>query len=99
MPKVVQILVVALLLATTIILPSAHADWMPLTGAESAANIAEITVLDDRVRVVLEVYVGDIGTFEALVPDDWLKEKAASRPAQSERLRKFAKESLQHRHR
>ena len=94
MPKVVQNLVVALLLATTLIIPSARADWMPLTGAESAANIAEITVLDDRVRVVLEVYVGDIGAFDALVPDDWLKEKAASRPALPERLRKFAKESL-----
>lgn len=75
--------------------PPAHADWMPLTGAESAPDIAEITVLDDRVHVVLEVYVGDIGTFEALVPDGWLKDNAPARPAQSERLRQFANETLQ----
>ena len=35
-----------------------------LTGAETASNIAEITVFDDRVEVALEVYVGDLKTFE-----------------------------------
>lgn len=90
MPRAAQIVVAALLLATTTITPHALADWMPLTGAETAPNIAEITVLDDRVRVALEVYVGDIGSFEALVPDAWLKQKAAARPSQSERLRQFA---------
>ena len=34
---------------------TAQADWMNLTGAESAANIAEVTVLEDRVRVRLEL--------------------------------------------
>ncbi|MGH8633045.1 MAG: hypothetical protein ACRET7_02825, partial [Burkholderiales bacterium] len=90
MPRAAQILVAALVLATATITPAAHADWMPLTGAESAPNIAEITVLDDRVRVALEIYVGDIGTFEALVPDAWLKQKPAARPSRSERLRQFA---------
>ena len=31
------------------------ADWINLTGAETSPNIAEIYVLDDRVRVALEV--------------------------------------------
>lgn len=94
MSRVAQLLIAALLLVTTLLTPPAHADWMPLTGAETAPNIAEITVLDDRVRVVLEVYVGDIGSFEALVPDDWLQEKAAARPSRSERLHEFAAKTL-----
>ena len=49
----------------------ASADWINLTGAETAPNIAEIYVLDDRVRLVLEVYVGDLDVFADLVPDDW----------------------------
>ena len=92
--RAAQRLLAKLVLATIAITPAAHADWMPLTGAESAPNIAEITVLDDRVRVVLEVYVGDIGTFEALVPDAWLEKSAAARPSRAERLRQFATETF-----
>ncbi len=80
MPKAVRTLIASLLFVATTIVPAARADWMNLTGAENAPNIAEITVLDDRVRVVLEVYVGDLTTFEALLPDDWLKKDVASRP-------------------
>ncbi len=32
----------------------AKADWLNLTGAETAPNIAEIYVQDDRVRLVFE---------------------------------------------
>ena len=32
----------------------ARADWINLTGAETAPNIAEITVLDDRVKIALK---------------------------------------------
>jgi hypothetical protein len=46
-----------------------NADWINLTGSETAANIAEIYVMDDHVRLVLEVYVGDLEVFEDLVPD------------------------------
>jgi hypothetical protein len=55
-------------------LPSTRADWINLTGSETAPNIAEIYVLDDHVKLVLEVYVGDLKTFEELIPDGWLKE-------------------------
>ena len=41
------------------------ADWMPSTGAETAPNFAEIEVLDDRVRVMLEI---DFADYPAFVP-------------------------------
>jgi hypothetical protein len=48
---------------------AARADWMNLTGAGTAPNIAEITVLDDRIHVKLEIYVGDLHTFVDLIPE------------------------------
>ena len=45
---------------------SATADWINLTGAETSPNIAEIYVEDDRVRLVLEIYIGDIEVFEEI---------------------------------
>ena len=72
----------------------ARADWINLTGAETAPNIAEITILDDRVEVALEVYVGDLETFSALVPDDWLKDRAVERPPLAERLQAFSANGL-----
>ncbi|MDJ0957662.1 MAG: hypothetical protein QNI91_12420 [Arenicellales bacterium] len=79
----------------TAIATATRADWMNLTGAETAPNIAEITVLDDGVLVKLEVYIGDLATFEALVPDEWLKKAITDRPPQSERLHQFSSETLQ----
>ncbi len=52
----------------------AKADWINLTGAETAPNIAEIYILDDHVKLVLEAYIGDLKTFEELIPDEWLKD-------------------------
>jgi hypothetical protein len=69
---------------------AALADWMNLTGAETAPNIAEIKVLDDRVRVAFEIHIGDLAAFEALVPDDWVKALAADRPPLADRLRLFS---------
>jgi len=74
---------------------SARADWINLTGAETAPNIAEITVLDDRVRVVLEIYVGNLATFEALVPDNLLNKPAADRPSLADRLKAFSDKTFQ----
>lgn len=95
MPTAVRILFAMLSFLTTAIAPVAHADFMNLTGAETAPNIAEITVLDDRVRVALEVYIGDLATFEALLPDEWLKKDGTARPPLSERLQQFSAETLQ----
>ncbi|MCZ6500431.1 MAG: hypothetical protein O6844_08100, partial [Gammaproteobacteria bacterium] len=73
----------------------AKADWLNLTGAETAPNIAEIYVLDDRVRLVLEVYVADLDVFSNLVPDDWLIDRGEDRPALEERIRQFSAEQFQ----
>jgi hypothetical protein len=72
------------------------ADWINLTGAETAPNIAEIYVLKDRVKLVLEVYIGDLELFDALVPDDWMIDKAsaAERPSPEARLREFAQQTF-----
>jgi hypothetical protein len=74
--------------------PDRH-DWINLTGAETAPNIAGITVFDDRVEVALEVYVRNLKSFRDLVPDDWLKVSDLERPAMEERLRRFSCEGLQ----
>ena len=71
-----------------------QADWINLTGAETAPNIAEITVYDDRAEVALEVYVGDLKSFDALIPDDWLKEMTVERPPEAERLARFSEQGL-----
>ncbi|MCK5480130.1 MAG: hypothetical protein KAJ06_03255, partial [Gammaproteobacteria bacterium] len=73
----------------------ASADWINLTGSETAANIAEIYVMDDHIKLVLEVYVGDLAVFEELMPDDWLKQASADRPDEAARIRRFAEERFQ----
>jgi len=82
------VLVAALTVATT------RADWINLTGAETAPSIAEITVFDDRVEVALEVYVGDLKTFKELIPDDWLKDLQVGRPPLENRLAQFSERGL-----
>jgi len=73
----------------------AHSDWINLTGAETSPNIAEIYVLDDQVKVKLEVYVGDLDKFEELLPDEWFKDLATNRPSLERRMQIFAAERLQ----
>jgi DNA-binding protein Fis len=83
------------LLVVLAIAPPANADWINLTGAETSPNIAEIYVLDDHVKLVLEVYVGDLDNFEELVPDGWLKDSAAARPDVDARIKRFAERNFQ----
>ncbi len=68
----------------------ARADWMNLSGAETAPNIVEIVIEDNQVRVDLEVYISDLEAFRDLIPDDWLQGTAVDRPPPEERLRRFA---------
>ena len=82
------------LLACLLTAAAARGDWINLTGAETAPNIAEITVLDDRVEVALEVYVGDLKVFKDLIPDDWLKDLKVDRPPLAERLKRFSEQGL-----
>lgn len=59
-----------------------------------ALNIAEFRIDEDGVRVQLEVYVGDLKTFDALVPNNWFKEDTAPRAKPDERMADFAKNGL-----
>jgi len=52
-------MVAALLMAPAALL----ADWINLTGAETAPNIAEIVVADDAVEVAFEIYPDDRDLF------------------------------------
>ena len=70
-----------------------QADWMNLTGAETAPNIAEITFADDGVRVNLEVYVGNLESFTELIPDDWVQDPS-KRPSLDDRLQLFGERGL-----
>ncbi len=72
-----------------------RADWINLTGAETAPTIAEIYVLDDHVKLVLEVYIGALRAFEELIPDDWLNDRDTPRPVLAERLRIFSSKTFQ----
>jgi hypothetical protein len=89
-------LLLLITLAGACLLPaSAHADWINLTGAETSPNIAEIYVMDDHVRVVLEAYVDDLDVFEDLVPNDWVRELDVERPDSAARMRRFSDQVLQ----
>ncbi len=74
--------------------PAVHADWINLTGAETAPNIAEIYVLDDQVKVVLEIYIGDLEAFADLVPDGLLRDSSRRLPVEK-RLRRFSRQTFQ----
>ena len=73
----------------------ATADWINMTGAQSAPNIAEIYVEENHVRVVLEIYIGDLEKFVDLLPDDWLTQAEVKRPPLDVRMQRFSEETLQ----
>ncbi len=95
MTKTFRFVFFVFLLAFVASTPPSKADWINLTGAETSPNIAEIYVLDDRVRVVLEVYINDLKTFEELVPDSWLKDAAVERPELQTRQEDFSAKRIQ----
>jgi len=72
-----------------------RADWINLSGAQSAANIAEIYVEDDQVRLVLEVYVNDIDKFVDLLPDEWFQRAGKNPPPLRERMKRFSTDGFQ----
>ncbi len=72
-----------------------HADWINLTGAETSPNIVEVYVNEDHVKLVMEVYIGDIKDFEDLVPDDWIKDTSIKRPPLHKRMQHFSQTVLQ----
>lgn len=90
-----RLLTILVLMYTSFAHNLACADWINLTGAETSPNIAEIYVMDDHVKVVLEVYIGDLETFIDLVPDDWIAETSKERPALARRLENFSSNVFQ----
>jgi len=78
-----------------IVRTSANADWINLSGAENAPNIAEIHILDDHVKIELEIFVDDMLTFDRLIPDAFFKGTTIKRPPLADRMRQFSNEDLQ----
>lgn len=54
---------IALFLVMSAVAGPARADWIAANGADRAPNFAEIAVLEDRVRVTLEIDLGDLAAF------------------------------------
>ncbi len=73
---------------------SARADYLPLSGAEVANNIAEIRIENEGVYVQLEIFVGDASKFETLIPSGWFSTDVSGRPSKEERLIDFAETGL-----
>ena len=91
--KALSLLVSVFLLSAVSLLTTVsqgHADWINLSGAETAPNIAEIRILDDRVNVRLEIFVGELKTFADIIPDDLLNKPIEGRPGEAERLKRFS---------
>lgn len=74
---------------------SLRADWINLTGAETAPNIAEIYILDDQVKLVLEIYVANLDLIKSIIPDELLKDEQLNRKSQLQRLRFFSENTFQ----
>ena len=78
-----------------IVCPLANADWINLSGAQNAPNIAEIHINDDHVKVELEIFVKDLVKFDRLIPDEFFAETNIKRAPLEERMQQFANEDLQ----
>jgi len=64
-----------------------YADWINLTGAENARNIAEIYVEKDYVKIQLEVFIEDLIIFDELIPESFFSQPIPGRPGLEERQR------------
>ena len=80
---------------TLMAMSSAEADWINLSGAQNAPNIAEIHINDEHVKAELEIFVKDLVTFERLIPDDFFERSDIKRASLDERMRQFSNEDLQ----
>ena len=75
--------------------PPANADWINLSGAQNAPNIAEIHINDDHVRIELEIFVNDLVTFDRLIPGEFFAGTKIKRAPLEERMQQFSNEDLQ----
>lgn len=90
----VSLAIGAVLVATSAPLTEARADYLPLSGAEVANNVAEIRVQNDGIHIQFEIYVGDAEKFAELIPDEWFETDVTDRPDKDERLVAFAETGL-----
>lgn len=73
----------------------AAADWINLSGAENASNIAEIYIHSDHVQLDLEVFVDDLLVFDDLIPEKFFKDIKVQRKPLAERLMHFSAHGIQ----
>ena len=66
-------LIISFLVLFCIVRTPANADWINLSGAQNAPNIAEIYIHNDHVKIQLEIFVDDIITFDRLIPDEFFE--------------------------
>ena len=85
----------ALITFCWMVCPPAIADWINLSGAQNAPNIAEIYINDDHVKVELEIFVKDLVTFDRLIPDEFFAGTRIKRGSLEERMQQFSNEDLQ----
>ncbi len=93
--KPILAIFVPVLMFITPFIPFSMADWINFNGAQNAPNIAEIYVEDDHVRLVLEIYIGDLDKFVDLLPDEFLKKSDINPPSIQERMNRFSDETFQ----
>jgi len=72
-----------------------YADWINLSGAQNAPNIAEIHIEDSQVRIDLEIFVNDLVTFDRLIPEEFFPATGIKREPLEKRLQDFSKQDLQ----
>ena len=73
----------------------ANADWINLSGAQNAPNIAEIHINDDHVKIEIEIFVNDLITFDRLIPDEFFAGTQIKRAPLEKRMQQFSNEDLQ----
>jgi hypothetical protein len=76
-------------LVTLFHVSTSQADWINLTGAENARNIAEIYIEKDHVKIKLEVFIEDMIVFDELIPAEFFPEPIPGRPDFAERQKIF----------
>jgi hypothetical protein len=87
--KKIKYLFLLVCLTSLLLAVSAQADWINLTGAENARNIAEIYIEKDHVKIKLEVFIKDMIVFDELIPAEFFPEPIPGRPGFEERQKIF----------
>jgi hypothetical protein len=96
MMKIKSLLIItSFILFCCIFRPPVNADWINLSGAQNAFNIAEVYINDDHVIIKLEIFVRDMVVFDRLVPDEFFAGTEIKRATLDKRLQLFSNEDLQ----